>query len=163
MEQRTWVNVKPISLSEMEDMKSPPLIGVSLLIFGGVLGSAGLWKLLQPDEFRAVASVQVSEPPPTDSGSYFLLTEFAVLQSDRVLTNAAASLNLNERWGKKYNHGQRLSDPQAEERIKSHLELQNLRNTDVIEIITYDDDPDEAAQLANAIARSYDQFRREEG
>jgi len=42
------------------------------------------------------------------------------------------------------------------------LDLQNVRHTRFIEIITYDDDPIEAAKLANAIAKGYSQFQRAE-
>lgn len=133
------------------------------MLVGGVLAAAGISRLLKRDEFKSVAAVQISTPPTnTFSHPYFLLTEFEVFRSHAVLTNVIASLHLNEIWGKRYNHGRVLSDSEAEERIKSHLELQNVRNTRIVEIITYDEDPEEAAKLANALAWRYGQLRTEE-
>jgi len=140
------------------------VIGVILLIVGFVLTVAGIAMLLQRNVFKSVVRVEVY-PAPRMPGSpefydpYFLLTEFETIQSHPVLTNAMASLNLNERWGKKYNHGQRLSESEVVERIKRHLELRNIRNTKLIEITVFDDDPTEAAQLANAIAQGYCKFK----
>jgi len=136
--------------------------GVSFLCVGGVLALAGISKLLERDEFKSAASVLVPEPSSTNQGLYFPLTEFERLQSPLILSNVAASLDLNERWGEKYNRGQALSDSETEERIKRHLELRNVPNTRFIQIITYDDDPKEAANLANAIAQKYSEFRRDE-
>jgi capsular polysaccharide biosynthesis protein len=158
------VNEKEVSLSEMQEMKSPRSIatGGLLLLVGGVLAMAGILKLLERNEFKSVATVKVSPPTAVTSGAYFLLTEFQEIQSHPVLANVVASLDLKERWSKKYNHGQALRDSEIEEMIKGHLELRNIRNTQLIEIGVFDDDPFEAAQLANAIARDYREFRTEQ-
>jgi len=146
----------------MQDMKFPRSVtGVFLLVVGGVLAAAGVLRMLERNEYKSVASVLVPEPSKS-SGPYFLLSEFQKIQSRPVLSNAAKLLNLNEKWGKKYNYGRELSDSEVEERIKTHLDLQNVRHTRFIEIITYDDDPIEAAKLANAIAKGYSQFQRAE-
>jgi uncharacterized protein involved in exopolysaccharide biosynthesis len=139
-------------------------VGVFLLVAGGILVATAFSMLLQRDEFKSAAMVQVYPPPssPNTYDPYFLLTEFQTFQSHAVLTDVIASLNLRELWSKKYNHGQTLSDSEIEEMIKRHLELRNVRNTKFIEIGVYDDDPLEAAQLANAIARSYCRLRTEQ-
>jgi len=136
--------------------------GVPFLCVGGVLALAGVSKLLERDEFKSAASVLVPEQSSTNPGPYFLLTEFETLQSRSILRNVAASLDLSERWGKRYNHGKALSDSETEEMIKTHLELRGVPNTRVIQIVTYDNDPEGAANLANAIAQGYGRFRREE-
>jgi len=156
------VNKDSPPLSEMQDMKFPRSVtGVFLLVVGGVLAAAGVLRMLERNEYKSVASVLVPEPSKS-SGPYFLLSEFQKIQSRPVLSNAAKLLNLNEKWGNKYNYGRELSDSEVEERIKTHLDLQNVRHTRFIEIITYDDDPIEAAKLANAIAKGYSQFQRAE-
>jgi len=143
-------------------MKSRRLVGVFLLLVGGVLAVVGGLRLLEPNEYRAVAMVQGSETPPNYSGPYFLLTDFQTIESHPVFSNVVGSMHLNERWGRKYNHGAVLGEAETEELIKRHVDLRNVRNTRVIEIITYDDDPEEAAKLANAISESYRQVRWDE-
>lgn len=149
----------------MQEMKPAPstAVGISLLLAGGVLAAAGISMLLQRDEFKAAAMVQAYTPPSRAfSQPLFPSTEFEVIQSDPVLSNVIATLNLNERWGQKYNHGNKLDDPKTKAIIKKHLELQTVRNTRFIRIAVYEDDPKDAAELANAISWSYREFRKEE-
>src|SRR5579863_8797166 len=37
---------------------------------------------------------------------YFIQTTFEIMQSEIVLSNVVATLNLNEKWGKKFNNGE---------------------------------------------------------
>jgi capsular polysaccharide biosynthesis protein len=145
-------------------MKSPRSVAmaIAVLLIGSALALAGISKLLERNEFKSVAVVRIPPPSPASSGPYFILTEFEVFQSHAVLGRVVASLGLNERWSKKYNHGQKLTDSGIEEMIKGHLELRNVQNAELIEIGTFDDDPFEAAQLANTIAGKYREFRMEE-
>ena len=46
--------------------------------------------------------------------------------------------------------------------LKSRLDFKPVRNTKEIEIDAYSSDPQEAANLANQVARSYKQFRSDE-
>jgi capsular polysaccharide biosynthesis protein len=144
-------------------MKSPRSVAtaVSLLLIGGVLAMAGILKLLERNEFKSVVTVRVN-PYQNYSSAYFIFTEFEIFKSSPVLSNVVESLDLNERWSKKYNQGRRLSESEIEERIKRQLDLRNIRNTRFIEVSVFDDDPYEAAQLANRIAAQYRQLRMEQ-
>jgi capsular polysaccharide biosynthesis protein len=62
---------------------------------------------------------------------------------------------LGEVWGKKYNLGRQLSDAKTEALVEHQLDLDHISNTSFIQIGVYADDPNEAATLANAIARRY--------
>ena len=93
---------------------------------------------------------------------YFLQTEFQAIQSHEVLSKAVAALNLNEEWGKKYNHGQPLSEADTEALLKGNLDLDTVRNTKFIEIGARSKDPEEAAKIANAVAEAYRQYRSDE-
>ena len=147
-------------------MKSPRRmkVGLVLLFMGIGLMAGGVSMLLQPNVYRSVATVEAGRQPGSLTGydPYFLLTEFEIIKSHDVLTNVIATLNLSESWGKKYNRGPRLSDSKTEKMIKRQLGLDHVNNTKFIEIGVYDDDPNEAAKLANAIAERYCEFRTEQ-
>lgn len=92
---------------------------------------------------------------------YFIQTTFEIMQSQLVLSNVIAKLNLNTVWGKKYFNGETLKTTETMEILKRRMSLEPVRNTKLISITVYDDDPKEAAQLANTIAQSYSNYRFE--
>jgi succinoglycan biosynthesis transport protein ExoP len=75
----------------------------------------------------------------------------------------ADKLDLNTEWGKKYNEGQKLRTQETLALLRSRLNLRPVRNTMLIDIQVYGENPAEAAKLANSIAESYRQFRLEQG
>jgi len=93
---------------------------------------------------------------------YFLLTEFQTIQSQPVLSRVSEKLDLKNVWGKKYNNGKPMAEADVEKRIKSRLDLQNVRNTKVIEIKAFGDNAEDAAKLANQVAESYRDFRSQQ-
>lgn len=147
-------------------MKSPrSVIGVFLLLAGIALAAAGVLVLLQPNVYKAVVTIAVfplQYYPDNSYNPYFLLTEFETIQSHAVLKDVIAELKLDALWGNKYNHGKKLSASETEAMIKRRLDMRNIRNTKLIEISVFDNDPIEAAKLANAIARQYREYRVEE-
>ena len=90
---------------------------------------------------------------------YFIQTTFEIMQSQIVLSNVIAKLNLNEVWGKKYNGGQTLKTTETMEILQRRMDLSPVRNTKLIAITVYDDDPNEAALIANTIADAYKDYR----
>jgi uncharacterized protein involved in exopolysaccharide biosynthesis len=143
------------------------LAGFILFLAGILLSGAGFYMLLQPDQYQAVTTISVDEQPIDLEGDYsynpyFILTEIEIMRSHEVLTKVATSLNLKEVWSKKYNHGQRLSDSEIEQRIKSELDINQVRHTKWFQIKVLDDDPGEASALANSIAGHYREYRDEE-
>jgi uncharacterized protein involved in exopolysaccharide biosynthesis len=90
---------------------------------------------------------------------YFLQTTFEIIQSQVVLSNVIATMNLNEAWGKTYANGQVLKTSDTMEILKQRISLNTIRNTKYITITVYSDDKNEAARLANAIADSYKNYR----
>jgi polysaccharide biosynthesis transport protein len=69
---------------------------------------------------------------------------------------------LRAKWGKKYNNGVPMQESDVEDMIKNRLDLRNIRNTKFIEIKAYSDNAQEAADLANQVAKSYQQYRSNE-
>jgi uncharacterized protein involved in exopolysaccharide biosynthesis len=90
---------------------------------------------------------------------YFIQTTFEIMQSQLVLSNVISSLDLNAQWGKKYNNGSPLKTTETMAILKGRLQLTPIHNTKLVSITVYSDDSKEAAQIANAIAESYRDYR----
>src|SRR5262249_2264386 len=90
---------------------------------------------------------------------YFIQNEFKSIKSDRVLGNAVELLNLRKEWSK---GGQTLSTNEAIALLKQKLDLKSERNTSFVDIGAKSDKPEEAAQLANAVAKAYKEYRLEQ-
>jgi capsular exopolysaccharide synthesis family protein len=90
---------------------------------------------------------------------YFIQTTFEIMQSEMVLSNVIAKLNLNVEWGKKYENGETLKTTETMEILKQRMLLAPVKNTKLISITVYSDDKNEAAQLANEIAQAYTAYR----
>jgi len=76
----------------------------------------------------------------------FLQTEFEKIKSRRVLGKAAEKLNL----------------PATEDTVRQlegKLSVSQYRNTGIVEIQAKDADPAKAAEIANAVARAYEEYR----
>ena len=147
---------------------------VILAVFLLVVITATVVTLMYPESFASTASIQVEQEHPDINGvgtlgnlgsgydPYFLLTEFETIQSQAVLTRVIDAMDLKAKWGKKYNNGVPMSESDVSDMIKGRLELRNIRNTKFIEIKAYSDTAEEAAKLANQIAKSYKEYRSEE-
>ncbi len=147
------------------------LTGLGLLTLGLPLILAGVCLLLSTSSFRATARIRIDRdaadgataPGTKDNAAsydpYFVQTEFEVLQSELILGKVVDDLGLREKWGKKYANGERLSPQEAVGLLKGHISLRPVRNARVVEIQVYSEKPQEAADLANAIALAYRQYR----
>ena len=70
------------------------------------------------------------------------------------------AMNLNEVWGKKYGVGV-FKTSETMEFLLNQLNLTPVRNTTLVDITVYSGDKNEAAALANAIAKAYKEYRLE--
>jgi uncharacterized protein involved in exopolysaccharide biosynthesis len=131
-----------------------------LLCLALVLSGVGLWILLRPMEYQATVRIQV-EPDANASGQdesydpYFIQTEFEIIQSQIVLGRVVEALNLNVEWGKKYAAGETLNTLETIKLLQRRLNFHLINNTKLIEIAVTDENPVEAAKIANAIAQAY--------
>ena len=91
---------------------------------------------------------------------YFIQTTFELMQSEVVLSNVIADLNLNVEWGKKFFDGEVLKTSETMEILKGRINLMPVRNTKLISITVYSDDKNEAARLANTLASAYHDYRQ---
>ena len=111
---------------------------------------------IEPDY---VADINVGGQTYATYDPYFIQTEYEIMQDQQVLNRVVDALNLNEVWGKKYNNGEPFKTSETIEFLKRKISLDPVRNTKLIDITVYDDDPQEAADLANGIATAYRDYR----
>ncbi|MFZ1072023.1 MAG: polysaccharide biosynthesis tyrosine autokinase [Verrucomicrobiia bacterium] len=90
---------------------------------------------------------------------YFLQTTYELIQSQAILSNVVSTLNLNVEWGRKYYNGETLKTTEAIEFLKRRMHLDTIRNTKYITITVYNENKDDAAKLANAVADAYQNYR----
>jgi uncharacterized protein involved in exopolysaccharide biosynthesis len=120
-----------------------------------------------PESFASTARIKVEPevpPIPPTAGEfhfdpYFIQTTFEIIQSPPILNPVIDKLNLNVAWGRKYFAGQTLKSSQTLEILKQRLQLAPMGNTGLVAITAYSDDRNETAQIANAVAESYRDFR----
>ncbi len=129
--------------------------------------SQNLWQRLT-GTFESKASIEI-QPDISSSGThaeyapydpYFMETEVKSIQSDAVLGKVVDSLKLDQAWTKP-NNDEKLSRKDTIAQLRSRLDLESDRNTKLIDIGVKSDKPDEAANIANAVAEAYRQYRLE--
>ncbi len=146
---------------------------VILAVFLLVVITATLVTFILPESYSSMARIKVErdrsdimdltgQPIMGSYDPYFIQTEFEVIQSEVVLGKVIEALNLNEKWGKKYNGGQKLTTTETMALFKRQIDLRPVRNTSLIEIRVFSDNPDDAAVYANEIAKTYQAYRLEQ-
>jgi len=136
-----------------------------------VFGASAIMTFLMPEAFQSTVRVKVernssasanqddSRTINTGYDPYFLQTELEVIQSEVVLRKVVEQLDMNTAWGKKYAGGESLKTSEAVTFLKGRMDLRPVRNTSLIAITVYSEDPTEAARLANTIAEAYREHR----
>ena len=146
---------------------------IILAVFFLVVLTATLVTFILPEAFSSTARIKVeregsdipelgSLPTATSYDPYFIQTEFEVIQSEVILDRVIERMNLNEEWGKRYAGGVPLKTHETRRILRNQINLRPVRNTSLIEIEVYSEKPQEAADLANAIAEAFaDLYDRE--
>jgi uncharacterized protein involved in exopolysaccharide biosynthesis len=137
-------------------------VGLSLLVIGLILCGGGLWLLLSPPEYQAIVKIQIESDYPSDGSyydPYFIETELKEIYSDRVLSDVIQSLDLDEKWENRYGHGTKIKTYATILLLQHRMSVNADRNTKIIEVGVMDEDPNEAAQIANAIVDAYRDYR----
>lgn len=142
---------------------------VILAVFLLVVITATLVTFILPESYASTARIKVERDQSDIQGfgqqqfnqsfdPYFIQTEFEVIKSELILGKVIEELDLNRKWGAKYNQTQLKTFETMGLLLKS-LQLTPVRNTSLIEIKVFSEDKDEAAKLANAIAQKYKEHR----
>jgi capsular exopolysaccharide synthesis family protein len=143
-------------------------MGLILLTFFLVMVTAGVTTYFLPKEYFSKVTMEVkmdnSGPITPFSGgmqrSYdpqFVATQFQILQKTEILYPVIENLELVKEFSPP---GQRLPLQQVYFRLKKSMQLQEVRNTGLIEIGVYDTDAQRATNIANTIAVIYQEKRK---
>src|SRR5215469_17722693 len=127
---------------------------VILAVFLLVVITATLVTFILPESFSSTARIKIERDQSditTLAGQqslglydpYFIQTEFEVIQSEQVLGKVIEAMDLNQKWGKKYNGGQRFTTTETMGLLKRQIDLRPVRNTSLIEIRVYSDNAED--------------------
>ena len=142
-----------------------------LLAFLLVLLTAAVVTYFQPREYQSSVFVEVrstAENPrifgPGDPNlpvhdPQLAPTVYQVIQRTGILYPVIEQLKLQERWAK---DGRRPSREVAYQILRNKLDVDEVRNTDLLQISVYDPNPQLAADIANKIVSVYQDRRVEE-
>ena len=89
----------------------------------------------------------------------FATTQFQIIQRKEMLYPVIESLDLISRWSEEF--GVRTKE-QAYFKLRSMIDVREVRNTSLLQISVESTDPQEASDLANSIAQEYQRKRIEE-
>ena len=144
-------------------------VAVFAAVFVLMVGTSMLITFLLPETYSSTSRVKIqqdateanrlSNPPAVGAyDPYFLQTEFEVIKSEVILGKVVDDLNLTRAWGKKYGAGKPLTAAETIAILKARIDLRPVRNTMLIQIRIFSEEASEAAKLANAIARTYQEY-----
>ncbi len=138
------------------------ILAVMLLVV--VTGTA--FTLTLPKKYRADARISVREDVmdvdvferqfQSGYNPFFLRTQYEIIQSRQILYQVINNLNLQQVWGEQLNEdGTPLTREEAYNILSSSIRVDQYRDTSLISIQVYRENPDEAARIANEIAAVY--------
>ena len=141
------------------------------LAFFLVLVTAAVVTYFQPREFQSSVFIEVrstaqnmrifsqGDPNLPIHDPQLAPTVYQVIQRTGVLYPVIDDLKLQDKWTK---GGTRPSREQAYQRLRSKLDVDEVRNTDLLQIRVFDTDPQQAADIANKIVAVYQSTRVDE-
>jgi polysaccharide biosynthesis transport protein len=138
---------------------------VILAVFLLVAITATLVTFILPPKYASTARISVqkdatdiqglnSGPSYAQFDPYWVQTEFEKIQSKMILYQVITNLDLNRKWGEKYKEPELRTDI-TYKLLKREIDVNQSRNTSLIEIKSFSDDAEEAAVIANKIAEIY--------
>src|SRR5437868_7502591 len=142
-----------------------------LLAFFLVLITAAIVSYFQPREYQSSVFMEVKstaqnprifstgDPNLPIHDPQLAPTVFQVIQRTGILYPVIEQLKLQDKWGKE---GFKPTKEQAYAMLRSKLEVDEVRNTDLLQISVFDTNPQEAADIANKIVAVYQDKRVEE-
>lgn len=142
---------------------------VILAVFLLVVITTTAVTFILPEQFVSMARIEVAKDVADISpllqqqqgggyDPYFLQTEFEKIRSQMVLKEVIDNLKLNEVWSKRY-HSEKLKSSETFQLLRRQVDVQQARNTSLIEIRVYSEDKQEATDIANEIVKVYKNLR----
>ncbi len=141
-----------------------------LLAFLLVVITAAVVTYFQPREYQSSVFIEVKSTAETPRifGTDLNLpyhdpqlapTVFQVIQRTGILYPVIEDLQLQDKWGQ---NGNKPTREQAYQILKGKLDVDEVRNTDLLQISVFDTDRQEAADIANKIVAVYQEKRVQE-
>ena len=90
-----------------------------------------------------------------DADWELMQSEAQTILSPKILNQVIGLLNLNEKWERRYFNGEKLNPSETLQILVSRIKVTPAKNSPVISILSYSDNPKEAADVANALAEAY--------
>jgi len=115
---------------------------------------------IEVDDVSDVAKMSGGGGTESGYNPYFLQTQLEILKGPTVLNKVVDALQLTTVWAKKYGT-ETVKPSDAVEYLNHMTSLDPVRNTTLIGIKVYSNDKNEAAAIANAIAKAYLEYRVE--
>ena len=118
---------------------------------------------LLPEIYDAFARIKVEQnTTPGVYDPFYLQTQFEMIQSEAVLRSVNQDLKLVERWSLRKGGQRRLTLSETVALLKHSMAIRQVRGTSLIEIHFFSESSYEAAEIANAIAKSYAAYSQRE-
>lgn len=163
----------PVSGPQIVTADVPPRFPVllMLIVWLAVVLVATLVTFMLPEYYVSTTRIKIgpdqpdiralSKQPGVTNGvdPDFLQTELETIQSEAVLGRVIAELDLNAVWGKKYLDGGKLKTSETLAILRGRLDIRRVRNTSLLDIRAFSENPNEARAIANATAKAYQQWR----
>jgi succinoglycan biosynthesis transport protein ExoP len=141
---------------------------VFILVLLSTIGATLYW----PKSYSSMVKISVErdqsdvEVFKTQGGfgidPFWVQTEFERITSKPVLYRVIHNLNLNQRWTERYKLEKPLVDEETYDLLEKQTKAKQSRNTSNIEIWVYSRDKEEAAEIANEIAKVYRDIRTDQ-
>jgi succinoglycan biosynthesis transport protein ExoP len=144
---------------------------VIISVFLLIAITATVVTFILPESYSSMARIEInpdvsviqgmtgSMPSYGNYDPYLIQTEFEIIQSEKVLGRVIDALDLNNKWGVKYNGGTPLKTEDTMQFLKQRMSLSPERNTKLVDITVFSEDKEDAARLANGIAKAYQDYR----
>jgi succinoglycan biosynthesis transport protein ExoP len=142
-----------------------------LLAFLLVVITAAIVTYFQPREYQSSVFIEVrstaenprmfgaGDPNIPIHDPQLAPTVFQVIQRTGILYPVIQDLKLQDKWA---GEGSQLPREQAYQKLRSKLDVEEVRNTDLLQISVFDGNPQLAADIANKIVAVYQDKRTEE-
>lgn len=146
---------------------------VILAVFLLVVLTTTLVTFVLPEFFASTVTIEVKKDSSTlekiGGGNtvqgfdpYFLQTEFEKIQSKAVLYAVISNLDLGTFYRKTRKYDVNLKPEETYMLLKNDMSVNQMRNTELIEITVYSEDKAMATRIANEIAVEYRRWRMED-
>src|SRR6266498_2125577 len=138
---------------------------VILAVFLLVAITATLVTFILPPKYASTARISVQKDATDIAGlgnnqsgnsfdPYWVQTEFEKIQSKMILYQVISNLDLNHKWAEKFKEPELRTDI-TYKILRANIDVNQSRNTSLIEIKAFSDEPEDAAIIANQIADVY--------